>query len=137
MVELLLVALVLGVGLLGLCVLQVATVRGLAGTWTRLAAATLAHNALAGVLAEAGPVRPGQARPAAPKYTAPGPGPWVERFDRNGRPTQDPSAFFTVTVTRSVPDPLVPVWAFQAAVVWAEGAPGASGRISLTRLVCR
>jgi len=132
-VELLLVAFVLGVGLLGLSALQVATMRNLAGAWTRLAAATLAGNALAGVLAEAGP----GPRERSGKYTGAGSGPWVEWFDRNGQPATHSPAFFTVTVTRSVPDPLVPVWAFQAAVVWAEGAPGASGRISLTRLVCR
>jgi Tfp pilus assembly protein PilV len=127
-VELLLVAFVLGVGLLGLSALQVATMRNLAGAWTRLAAATLAGNALAGVLAEAGP----GPRERSGKYTGAGSGPWVEWFDRNGQPATHSPAFFTVTLTRSAP---AGARAFRATVAWVEGAPPAPCRLSLVRLV--
>jgi Tfp pilus assembly protein PilV len=78
--EFLLAACILGVGLLGLGRLQVAAARGLAATWNRLIAATLAGNALETALAGAEPVC---------------------RFDRDGRPALARPAFFTVTVARS------------------------------------
>jgi hypothetical protein len=122
-VEFLLVACILSVGLLGLGALQVATVRALGGTWTRLAAATLAENALEGITADAGRGLPTR------------PGPWVQRFDRDGRPTAARSAFFTVTVTRSAAGSPAPAWAYQAAATWV-GAPGSGpGSIILARLV--
>jgi len=54
-VEFLLAACILGVGLLGLGALQVAAARGLACTWNRLIAATLAGNAVETALAGAEP----------------------------------------------------------------------------------
>jgi Tfp pilus assembly protein PilV len=125
LVEFLLVASILAVGLLGLGAMQVAALRGLAGTRTRLAAATLADNALEEMAAGPGP------SPAARG------GPWVRRFDRNGQPAASASAFFTVTVTGSAPDaPDAPaqVRTYRATVTWVEDAGSAPGCVTLTRL---
>lgn len=125
LVEFLLVAFILAVGLLGLGAMQVAALRGLAGTRTRLAAATLADNALEEMAAGPGPA------PAARG------GPWVGRFDRNGQPATSASAFFTVTVTRSAPDaPVAPAQAraYRATVTWVEDARSPPGRVTLIRL---
>jgi len=145
MVEFLLVAFILAVGLLGLGALQVATVRGGAGTRTRMTAAALATSALEAVLAEArmvfradgldaqaGP--DGDAAPAERSYTAPGQARWEAQFDVDGQPvTPESRAFYTVTVRRmgpAVPPPAgAPVTAreFQASVAWLEqGAPAAA-----------
>ncbi|MDR3671029.1 MAG: hypothetical protein P4L36_09295 [Holophaga sp.] len=111
--EFLLVACLLGVGLLGLCALQLGVVRGLGGTWIRLAALTLAGNALEPV--------PGRQEPDT----------GTERFDRNGRPTRGPSGFFTVTVSRTPPAHGEGPAALRATVTWADPVPG---RVCLTRL---
>jgi Tfp pilus assembly protein PilV len=125
MVEFLVVACLLGVGLLGLGALQLGVARGLGQAWTRLAAVTLAGNALE-------PVR----SPLEPEADP-------ERFDRNGQPAQGASGCFTVTVRRLPPaDPAEPadlaepagLAVVRATVTWADPVPG---RVSLARLVRR
>jgi Tfp pilus assembly protein PilV len=106
LVEFLLAACILGVGLLGLGTLQVAAARGLAGTWNRLIAATLAGNALETAMA-------GAEAPRVPR---------VCRFDRDGRPAAAGPAFFTVTAARS-----------GVAVDWVESAPPVCRRFALNR----
>ena len=146
LVEFLMAAFILGVGLLGLGAMQTATVRGRAGAGIRLAAAALAANSLELIQAEAGHlsrVRRGQ-EPPGPRplrYAGPGAGPWVDRFGRDGRPGDARSAFFTVTVTRSVPalrdapEGPLPAWVFRATVTWAEGPSRTAAGLSLARLV--
>jgi len=145
MVEFLLAAFILAVGLLGLGALQVATVAGGGGSRTRMAAAALGNNALERVLAEARLVYQGYAGEAEPasvdsRYTEPGLSEWVERFDRDGLPTAADPGFFTVTVTRSEPgglprSPLAAAREFRATVVWEEGAPAARKSLTLNRLI--
>jgi hypothetical protein len=145
MVEFLLAAFILAVGLLGLGALQVATVAGGGGSRTRMAAAALGNNVLERVLAEARLVYQGYglgggSAQADPRYTEPGWSEWVERFDRDGLPTAAEAGFFTVTVTRSEPaglppSPLATVREFRATVVWAEGAPAAPKSLTLNRLI--
>jgi prepilin-type N-terminal cleavage/methylation domain-containing protein len=140
LVEFLLVAFILAVGLLGLGAMQVATIRGGAGAETRLTAATLASNALEERLAEArqgflARRLPGPREPAALDDTAPEPGPWVARFGRDGLPTEARPAFFTVAVTRSAQAGARDAFAFQATVAWAEGAPPVPRSLTLVRLI--
>ena len=145
MVEFLLAAFILAVGLLGLGALQVATVAGGGGSRTRMAAAALGNNTLERVLAEARLVYQGyglgvEPAQADPRYTEPGLSEWVERFDRDGLPTAAESGFFTVTVSRSepgglTPSPLATAREFRATVVWEEGAPAARKSLTLNRLI--
>jgi len=122
LVECLLVAFILAVGLLGLGALQLATVRGHAAAWTRLVALNLAGNALETLQAEA--------RVAAP---AADPGPRLARFDRDGLPAAAHPAFFAVTVTGTA---LGTARRCRASVTWPEDGPG-SGRLTLVRLISR
>ena len=145
LIEFLMVAFILAVGLLGLGGMQAATARAHGGAGNRMTAAILAGNALEEVLAEAGRAsrarRGGEALPGSGKYTGPGYGPWVARFGRDGRPTEARSAFYTVTVTRTAPgtregrDAVPAAWAFRAAVTWPEGPGPAPGRLDLARIV--
>jgi Tfp pilus assembly protein PilV len=116
LVEFLLVACLLGVGLLGLGALQLGVVRGLGGAWARLAALTLAGNALED---------PAVWGPQEPESR-------TERFDHGGQPTQAPSGLFTLTVRRWSPAGPDGPAAVRATVTWADPVPG---RVSLTRLV--
>jgi hypothetical protein len=153
MVEFLLVAFILAVGLLGLGALQVATVRGGAGARNRMVAATLATGALESVLAEArrvweaaavpGPgMAPPPAVPLVRRFTSAETSRWLERFDRDGLPAARRDAFYTVTVTRA--EPVLPAGAggllaarvFQATVTWEEdAAPAPPGRLALSRII--
>jgi len=150
MVEFLLVACLLGVGLLGLGALQVATTRGGGWTRTRMDAAALAGNALEAALAEARLVwRPGAPPESGPSplvrtYTAPEQTRWVASFSRDCRPLDDPAAgFYRVTVSRAEPvspprpDAPATAHAFQATVAWTEESAAAPvpGRLDLHRVI--
>jgi len=121
LVEFILVAFILAVGLLGLGRMLVATARAEAGAEARQTALNLAEAVLETIQAEA-------------KGTGPASGPWPLRFDRNGLPADGGRAFFTVTVTRSAPDGSATARLFRATVAWAEGpAPGTLTSFRLLR----
>jgi len=122
LVEFILVAFILAVGLLGLGRMLAATARAEAGAGARQTALNIAEGALETVQAE------------AKGRGAPAPGPWLLRFDRDGLPADTPAAFFTLTVTRSAPEGATPARLFRATVAWAEGAAH-PGRLTTFRLV--
>jgi Tfp pilus assembly protein PilV len=123
LVEFSLVAFILAVGLLGLGGMLAATTRAEAGAGARQTALNLAEGVLETIQAE------------SKGRGAPAPGPWLSRFDRDGLPADPPEAFFTVTVTRSTPDGMIPARLFRASVAWAEGA-ARPGRLTTFRLLC-
>ena len=123
LVEFILVAFILAVGLLGLGGMLSATVRAEAGAGARQTALNLAEGVLETIQAE------------AKGRCAPAPGPWLLRFGRDGLSADAPAACFTVTVTRSAPDGVTPARLFRASVAWAEGAAH-PGRLSTFRLLC-
>lgn len=122
LVEFILVAFILAVGLLGLGGMQVATARAEAGAQARQTALNLAEGVLEAIQAEVG--ISGWA----------GPGLRLGRFDRDGLPADGRRAFFTVTVTRSTPDGASPARLYRATVAWAEGA-ARPGRLTTFRLL--
>lgn len=131
LVEFVLVAFILAVGLLGLGGMQVATARAEAGAGARQTALDLAEALLEQVQAEV----KGRALPAPSADPAGlGPGPWLGRFDRDGLPAGDGPAFFTVTVTGSAPPGPAPARLFRATAAWAEDA-ARPGRLTSFRLL--
>jgi hypothetical protein len=139
-VELLLVAFLLAVGLLGLGALQVAVVRARAACGDRAAAAGLGNGVLESALAEArAALLAGRSADPAPtewrKYTDPEASRWVERFGPDGAPGCAVPRF-TVTLTRD--DPAGPASGevqartFQATVSWGEAG---ARNLVLTRII--
>jgi len=138
LVEFVVVAFILAVGLLGLGGMQVATARAEAAAGARQTALNLAEGVLEMIQAEAGRAFQARCRGLpAPRgdCTGPAPGPWLWRFDRNGLPVDAGPAFFTVTVTRSAPAPgFAATRLFRASVGWAEQA-ARPGRLASFRLL--
>lgn len=128
MLEMLLVAAVLGVGVLGLLALLTGTVRAAGSSWARLTALTLANNALEETLGEA-------------QAQAPGVSPWEGAWERtcalDGVPSGAAPPFFTVRVRPLPPDGeglgLIPLRVVQAQVTWREGVPPLPRTVTLAR----
>jgi prepilin-type N-terminal cleavage/methylation domain-containing protein len=125
LVEFLVVAFILAVGLLGLGRMQLATVRAEARAEARQTALQLAEAVLETIQAEARGAGDG-----------PEPGRWLGRFDRDGLPAAGRPAFFVVTVTGSAPGGCAPARLVRASVAWAEDA-ARPGRLTLFRLIAR
>jgi Tfp pilus assembly protein PilV len=124
MVEFLLVAGILALGLLGLAALQAGAARALAGARNRVVALNLAVSAL-----ERESARVRAAGAAADDLALAG---WTRLHDRDGQAESARPPFFTVTVTSGAgPDGTLRL---RAAVAWQEGR----GRtLRLERLTCR
>jgi len=122
LVECLLVAVLLAVGLLGLAGLQLATLRAQAGTRTRLVAETLAASTLERALAE---VRQSGAGWSGTRRCP---------HDRDGRPARGTGAFYRVILTAS-PGPAATL-RLRATVSWTAGQPPGPRSRSLERIVC-
>jgi Tfp pilus assembly protein PilV len=154
MVEALMVAVILGIGLLGIAATQLTTIRGNAGSRARTVAVGLANSGLDRVLAEAKVIamdkylNQTQTPPFSitRTYTVDNAVPWVSTFnqDGNGTLTAAKPAFFTVTITRTALATPVPAsalthtFAFQGSVAWNEPGPGATvlpKSITLSRYV--
>ncbi len=125
--EVLVVAFLLAVGLLGLVALQVAAVRAGAGAAARAAALALAEGALETALAQARHREP----PAFPGAGEPAP----RGFGLDGLPAGTRPAFFSVGVAHREAGP--GIWEATATVTWAEGAGLARRSLTLRRLVAR
>jgi prepilin-type N-terminal cleavage/methylation domain-containing protein len=112
LIELLVTALIFGIGMLGLAALQVSTVRSNSGGRNRFTATALAEGCLSAIQAEgstswsyaAGFYGTGVAYPVARVYTGAGPGNFGT-FDVNGLPvaTADPAKVFTVVWVKNAP----------------------------------
>ena len=129
-VELLLVAFILGVGLLGIGAMQVAAVRGGGGGHARMIALGLANNALEQVQAEGRAQLLDRDAPPPPfRSSLDGPGTWLATYDREGAACGPGAPFFTVTVTReAVAAGAGRQGRFQASVAWLEPDQAAGNR---------
>lgn len=158
LVELLVTALIFGIGLLGLAALQVATVRGNSGGRNRFTATSLAEGCLSAAQAEgsiswsyaAGFNGAAATYPIARVYTG-ATGGTFGTFDVNGLPVDvaDPSKVFTVTWVRreaGAPSPKAPITGmelreFVVDVVWQDQSVDAAGgalpvtHLSMSRLI--
>lgn len=159
LVELLMTALIFGIGLLGLAALQVSTIRSNAGGRNRFTATALAEGCLSSIQAEgnnswiyaAGIRGTGVAYPSARTYTggnAAGP---FGTFDINGLPVAagDPATVFTVRWAKNNATdatPKAPIMGmdlreFVVTVTWQDQAVDAAGgampmsTMSMSRLI--
>ncbi|WIL21862.1 prepilin-type N-terminal cleavage/methylation domain-containing protein [Geothrix sp.] len=159
LVELLMTALIFGIGLLGLAALQVSTLRSNSGGRNRFTATALAEGCLSAIQSEgnnswiysAGIKGTGVAYPLARVYTggnATGP---FGSFDINGLPVAvgDPTTVFTVQWSRNnanAATPKAPIMGmdmreFVVTVTWRDQAVDASGSampastLSMSRLI--
>ena len=132
LVEFLMAAFILAVGLLGLGAMQIATTRGMAAAGARQTALGLAEAALEGAQWEARRAFRARCRQPPDAPADPGPAPRQEPFDRDGWPAAERPGFFTLSVTWSAPDP-TPLRVVRARVSWPE--PGRAGRLELVRTV--
>jgi len=162
LVEFLLVAVILAVGLLGLGGLQVAAVRGGAASRNHMVALALAGDALEAAAFEAADARTG--RPGwggQPRCTGPGTR-WVSHHGRDGQPlpSSRPACFRRELTRTEAPEAMAPMdtleppaapsrtaaGVYRATVTWAEAAPVApaagaqasgprSRRLALARLI--
>ena len=144
LVELLVTALIFGIGLLGLAALQVSTLRSNSGGRNRFTAAALAEGCLSAIQAEgsmswtfaAGIRGKGVPYPVAREYTGKANGAFGS-FDVNGLPTVvgDPTTVFTVNWARNAagsPSPKAPITGmdlreFVVTVIWQDQAVDAAG----------
>ncbi|MCE1205091.1 MAG: prepilin-type N-terminal cleavage/methylation domain-containing protein [Holophagaceae bacterium] len=159
LVELLMTALIFGIGLLGLAALQVSTLRSNSGGRNRFTATALAEGCLSAIQAEgnnswiyaAGIRGTGVAYPVARVYTGGGAAGPFGTFDINGLPVAagDPTTVFTVRWARNVasaPTPKAPIMGmdlreFVVTVTWQDQAVDAAGAampvstLSMSRLI--
>lgn len=161
LVELLVTALIFGIGLLGLAALQVSTLRSNSGGRNRVAAASLAEGCLSAIQAEgslswsyaANVQGIGETYKTPRKYTdTAGPANGVfGTFDVNGQPVVagSPTQVFTVNWARLAPTAATPTVnitgmnmnEFVVTVNWldqanaADGTPLAASALTLSRLI--
>lgn len=159
LVELLVTALIFGIGLLGLAALQVSTLRSNSGGRNRVTAASLAEGCLGAIQSEgslswsfaAGAMGPGVNYVGARPYTGANAIGVFGRFDVNGQPVVagDPTQVFLVSWARLAPTAATPSAAitgmnlneFVVTVIWQDQVVGADGTalaasgLSLSRLI--
>jgi len=160
LIELLVTALIFGIGLLGLAALQVSTLRSNAGGRNRFTATSLAEACMSSIQAEgstswtysAGIEGNGAAYPVAlRKYTGGTATGNFGTFDISGQPvlTADPAKVFTVTWAQNAGNTSLPKSAitgmnlkeFVVTVSWLDQAVDASGNtltpttLSMSRLI--
>lgn len=160
LVELLVTALIFGIGLLGLAALQVSTVRSNSGGRNRFTATSLAEACLSSIQAEgstswtysAGIEGNGALYPASlRRFTGGTVAGDFGTFDISGQPviTSDPAKVFTVTWTQNAGNTTLPKSAitgmnlkeFVVTVSWLDQAVDASGAnltpttLSMSRLI--
>jgi type IV pilus assembly protein PilV len=146
LIELLVTALIFGIGLLGLAALQVSTLRSNAGGRNRFTATALGEGCLSAIQAEgsmswtyaAGIKGTGATYPITRVYTGTAGGTFgTGSFDVNGLPLAagDPATVFTVNWARNAattPSPKAPITGmdlreFVVTVTWQDQAVNASG----------
>jgi prepilin-type N-terminal cleavage/methylation domain-containing protein len=159
LVELLVTALIFGIGMLGLAALQVSTFRSNTGGRNRFTATSLAEGCMSAIQAEgsasfayaAGIAGNGGAYPIARVYTGATATGTFGTFDINGSPIAktSPSKVFTVTWTQNNANSPVPKSAitgmnlseFVVQVQWQDQATSAAGAalapssLSMSRLI--
>lgn len=154
LVEALMVAVILGIGLLGIAATQLTTIRGNADSRARTVAVGLANGGLDRVLAEAKVIAMDKylnqsqtpTFSITQNYTATNTASWTFTFNQDGNDTLTAAkpAYFTLTINRSALTTPVPAtalthtFAFQGAVAWNEPGPGATllpKSITLSRYV--
>ncbi len=159
LVELLVTALIFGIGLLGLAALQVSTLRSNSGGRNRVTAASLAEGCLSAIQAEgslswsyaAEVMGKGVPYPVARVYTGGTANATFGNYDVNGLPVAaaDPNRIFLVDWVRLAPTAATPKSAitgmnmneFVVTVTWqdqaadAQGAALAATTLSLSRLI--
>jgi hypothetical protein len=142
MVEALMVAVILGIGLLGIAATQLTTIRGNAGSRGRTVAMGLVNSGLDRVLAEAKVIAMDKylnqsqtpTFSIAQNYTSTNNATWSIDFNQDGNDTITTAKpkFFTLTITRTALTTPVPAsalthtFAFQGSVAWSEPGPGAT-----------
>ena len=160
LVELLVTALIFGIGLLGLASLQVSTLRSNSGGRNRVTAASLAEGCLSSIQAEgslswsfaAGVMGSSSVFTGPRAYTGGATNGVFGAFDISGLPVVagDPTQVFLVNWTRLAPTAATPsanitgmnMNEFVVTVIWRDQAVGADGTdfgnstLTLSRLVC-
>ncbi len=159
LVELLMTALIFGIGLLGLAALQVSTLRSNSGGRNRVTATALAEGCLSAAQAEgslswsfaAGALGATANFAGARPYTGANANGVFGQFDVNGQPVplNDPAQVFTVSWARLAPTDATPKLAitnmnmneFVVTVTWQDQVAGADGTkltpstLTLSRLI--